>query len=196
MGHPARAIPMSVERETGCPGKWRWSVKTLTDTPDNSSVNFASRLKTIAELGGLAKPSVPINSQTLHVPRQPGPEKKTNRVNAVLVKMKKESDGDIHLVVADPGPDGTRMVVEFPKPNCDPASTSVKRPEMEAARKALTDHCGSAPSSFKNGMLEGTATVKGVGFFDFKHAGDQAENGIELHPVVKLTNVVCKRVPS
>jgi hypothetical protein len=47
----------------------------------------------------------------------------------------------------------------------------------------------------KNGKLEGTATVKGVAFFDFKHAGDIADNGIELHPVVKLTNVVCKRVP-
>jgi hypothetical protein len=30
--------------------------------------------------------------------------------------------------------------------------------------------------------------------FDFQHAGDQADNGIELHPVVKLANVVCKRV--
>jgi hypothetical protein len=66
---------------------------------------------------------------------------------------------------------------------------------MEAARKALTDHCGSPPSAFKNGKLEGTATVKGVALFDFKHAGDIADNGIELHPVVKLTNVVCKRVP-
>jgi hypothetical protein len=37
--------------------------------------------------------------------------------------------------------------------------------------------------------------VKGVGFFDFQHAGDQADNGIELHAVVKLTNVVCRRVP-
>jgi hypothetical protein len=191
--------PMSLERETACPGKWRWAVKTLTDKPADPNapwVSFSSKLKTVAELGGLAKPSVPINNQSVTVPRQPGPERKTYRVNAVLVKMKKESDGDIHLVIADAGPDGTRMVVEFPSTSCPPASTSPRRPDMESARKSLTDHCGPPPSAFKNGMLDGTATVKGVGLFDFKHAGDQADNGIELHPVVKLTNVVCKRVPS
>jgi hypothetical protein len=66
---------------------------------------------------------------------------------------------------------------------------------MAAARKALRDHCGSPPSSFKKGMLLGTATVTGVGFFDFLHAGDQAKNGIELHPVIGFTNVVCKKLP-
>ena len=190
---------MSLERETACPGKWRWAVKTLTDKPAHPNapwVSFSSKLKTVAELGGLAKPSVTINSQSVTVPRQPGPERETYRVNAALVKMKKESDGDIDLVIADPGPDGKRMVVEFPSTSCSPASTSPRRPDMESARKTLTDHCGLPPSAFKNGMLDGTATVKGVGLFDFKHAGDQADNGIELHPVVKLTNVVCKRVPS
>lgn len=195
---PTQARPMFLERETACPGKWRWAVKTLTDKPADPNapwVNFSSKLKTVAQLGDLEEPSVPINSHSVDVPRQPGPERKTYRVNAALVKMKKESDGDVHLVIADPGPSGKRMVVEFPSTSCSPAATSPRRPDMEAARKALTDHCGSAPSAFKNGKLEGTATVKGVGFFDFKHAGDIADNGIELHPVVKLTNVVCKRVP-
>jgi len=195
-GRSLRVIPMSVERETGCPGKWRWGVKTLTDNPDNASVNFSSKLKTVAQLGALAKPSAPINIGSRDLPRQSGPEKKTYRVNAVLVKMRKEDDGDIHLVIADPGPDGKRMVAEFPKTTCPPATTSPRRPDMEAARKALTDHCGSAPNAFTKGMLEGTATLKGVGLFDYKHAGDQADNGIELHPVVKVTNIECKRVPS
>src|SRR5262245_34766671 len=84
IGHSSLVNPMSVERETGCPGQWRWPVKTLTDSPDNSSVSFSSKLKTVAQLGGLAKPSVPINNHTLYVPRQPGPEMKTYRVNAVL----------------------------------------------------------------------------------------------------------------
>jgi hypothetical protein len=170
----------------------------LADKPANPNlpwVSFYSKLKTVAELGDLPKPSVPINSRSVTVPRQPGPERKTYRLNAVLVKMKKEPDGDIHLVIADPGANGKRMVAEFPSASCAPASTSSKRPQMESARRTLLDHCGPAPSSFNRGILEGTATVKGVGFFDFLHAGDQAENGIELHPVVGLTNVVCKRVP-
>jgi hypothetical protein len=196
-GNQGRALPatesLTLERESGCPGKWRWAVKTLSDKPQASTVSFSSKLKTVAELGALPRPSVKINSATLSVPRQPGPEKKTYRVNAVLVKFAKEDDGDIHLVIADPGPTGKRMVAEFPNAECEGAALSAKQPQMAAARRALLDHCGSAPSSFKK--LEGTVTVKGVGFFDFKHAGDQADNWMELHPVVKLTNVVCKRVP-
>jgi hypothetical protein len=37
--------------------------------------------------------------------------------------------------------------------------------------------------------------VKGVGFFDFLHAGDQAQNGIELHPVVGVWKIECERLP-
>jgi hypothetical protein len=134
-----------------------------------------------------------LSVHTSDVPRQPGPEKKTYRVNAVLVEFAKEADGDIHLVIADPGANGERMVVEFPKADCADAMMSAKQPQMAAARKALLDHCGPASSSFKE--LDGTATVKGVGFFDYKHAGSQADNQLELHPVLKVTNVVCEQVP-
>jgi hypothetical protein len=47
------------------------------------------------------------------VPRQPRPEKRTYRANAILVKMKKEKDGDIHLVIADARADGKRILGEF-----------------------------------------------------------------------------------
>jgi hypothetical protein len=33
----------------------------------------------VAKLGDLEKPSVPINSHSLNVPRQPGPQRKTYR---------------------------------------------------------------------------------------------------------------------
>jgi hypothetical protein len=168
-------------------------VKTLSDEPIASTgITWKSKLMTVAALAALPKPQVKLSIQT---PRQPGPERKTYRVRAALVKMKKEDDGDVHLVVADPGPGGKRMVVEFPDPNCDGAMKSKKRTSMASARKALRDHCGNPPSSFKKGMLSGTATVKGVGFFDFLHAGDQAENGIELHPVVGVWNISCERLP-
>jgi hypothetical protein len=78
-------------------------------------------------------------------------------VRAALVKMKKEDDGDYDLVIADPGPNGKRMVVEFPDPNCDGAMQSKKRASA-SARKALRDNCGTPPSSFKKGLLSGTAT--------------------------------------
>jgi hypothetical protein len=189
-------IPASPSRTAACPGKWRWPVKTLSDDLA-SSVNFTPKLKTVAYLNGLPKPSVKLTIGSKDVPRQTGPERKTYRVEAALVKMKREDDGDYHLVIADRGhPTGRRMVVEFPDATCDGAATSKKRSAMAAARKALKDGCKKTPpSSFKRGMLEGTAIVTGVGFFDFLHAGDQAKNGIELHPVLGFKNVVCKVLP-
>ncbi len=196
IGFRAGTSSASSDRAAACPGKWRWPVKTLSDDLA-SSVNFTPKLKTVAYLNGLSKPAVTINIGSKNVPRQPGPERKTYRVEAALVKMKREDDGDYHLVIADPGHlSGKRMVVEFPDAKCDGAATSKKRAAMAAARKALKDGCKKTPpSSFKSGMLEGTATVTGVGFFDFLHAGDQAKNGIELHPVIGLANVICKVVP-
>jgi hypothetical protein len=188
--------PASLDRTASCPGKWRWPVKTLSDEPIASTgITWKSKLMTVAALGALPKPNVKLTIKSINVPRQPGPERKTYRVRATLVKMKKEDDGDVHLVIADPGTAGKRMVVEFPDPNCDGAMKSKKRTSMASARKALRDHCGAPPSSFKKGMLSGTATVKGVGFFDFLHAGDQAENGIELHPVVGVWKIECVRLP-
>jgi hypothetical protein len=88
----------------------------------------------------LKKPSVPINSHSVNVPRLPGPERKTYRVNATLVKMKKESDGDIHVVIADPGPNGKRMVVEFPNTDC-------ARPHSRAAARLSAGTSEGGPRS-------------------------------------------------
>jgi hypothetical protein len=194
---PARYVtPAAVEREATCSGKWRWPVKTLSDGPAAlSGISWKSKPMTVGALGELPKPDVKLTIKTPDVPRQPGPEGKTYRVRATLVKMKNESDGDIHLVIADPGPSGKRMVAEFPDASCDGAMMSAKQPSMASARKALRDHCGAPPNSFKKGMLSGTTTIKGVGFFDFLHAATRRQNGIELHPVVGVWKIDCERLP-
>jgi hypothetical protein len=55
---------------------------------------------------------------------------------------------------------------------------------MQAARLAFIRACGLPPSSdFKR--LRGTATITGVGFFDYQHGQTGvAPNAIELHPVL------------
>jgi hypothetical protein len=69
---------------------------------------------------------------------------------------------------------------------------SPKQPAMAQARADFKAACGTPPSrDFRN--LTGTATVTGVGFFDFLHAGDQAPNGIELHPVLRFKDAVCAK---
>jgi hypothetical protein len=42
--------------------------------------------------------------------------------------------------------------------------------------------------------LKGTATVTGVGFFDIIHGQTGvAPNGIELHPVLRVSNSNCEQ---
>jgi hypothetical protein len=187
IGFQPRSTPASLERAAACPGKWRWPVKTLSDDLA-SKVNFTAKKTTVATLSTLTKPA----SLNLQTPRQPGAERRTYRIQAMLVKTKREADGDYHLVIADPGTK-ERMVVEFPDATCDGAAKSSKREAMAKAREAFNTGCGKPTTKFKS--LIGTASVKGVGFFDFLHAGDQAPNGIELHPVLGFTKVVCKKAP-
>ncbi len=58
---------------------------------------------------------------------------------------------------------------------------------MRTSRAALVAAFGQ-PSSSQFTNLTGTATITGVGFFDFLHGQTGvATNGIELHPVIGFT---------
>jgi hypothetical protein len=131
----------------------------------------------------------------MHTPRIDGVETTTYRVRARLIEFKFEDDRDIHLVVGVPSAPKKTMIVEFPDPTCPGAKDSPKKARMASARSALIASCGkppSASSSFRD--LKGTATVTGVGFFDIIHGQTGvAPNGIELHPVLNLTNADCSR---
>ena len=64
---------------------------------------------------------------------------------------------------------------------------------MASARSAIIAACGQ-PSSSHFTDLNGTATVTGVGFFDVIHGQTGvAPNGIELHPVLRLSSATCSR---
>jgi hypothetical protein len=119
-GHGLHAAgALTLERESGCPGRWRWNVKTLTDKPASGPwVNFSSRLKTVAELGDLQEPGVPINSRSVDVPRQPGPERRTYRVNCAR-------------------PPRSRSLTSPPSVEGRPASGQAS---IEAAAKLLSGH--------------------------------------------------------
>jgi len=108
-----------------------------------------------------------------------------------LRKMKRMPDGDIHLVIRDPGTKGT-MIVEFPHEGCLGSTRADASKMMKAARRHLRRRCGRWPGAGERPKkLRGTATIDGVAFFDRFHAkigGDQAPNGIELHPVLAFTH--------
>jgi hypothetical protein len=159
----------------GC-GVERWPIKTMSD-PQAGRVRLAATRTTIGALRKRTQPA------TLGTSRIAPVETHTYRVSARLVAYKLEADSDVHLVVADTKTGGT-MIAEFPLLACVHGASAAVRKKIGAARAALIRACGTpSPSSFT--ALSGTATVTGVGFFDFKHGQTGvAPNGVELHPVL------------
>lgn len=157
-------------------GTEAWSLKTLSD-PASLEVDRTPRATTVDALSALRPPG---NLGT----RMPGAEMKTWRIAVRLLWQKLEADSDVHLVVADPRT-GSTMIVELPSAGCVGAPAATAR-QMESARQALAAYCGSPETSFA--ALHGTATIDGVGFFDFDHLQrGRARNLVELHPVLRFS---------
>lgn len=167
----------------GSCGVERWSVKTLSDSAA-ASVSFQPRPATVDALVHLRR------SGSLAGERDRPVELTTYVVRARLVELKAEHDSDIHLVIADPAHPGETMIVEFPSPGCTTGASPAAREAMASARAALVAACGPAGESFRS--LSGTATITGVGFFDFFHnQTGVAPNVIELHPVLGFASSSC-----
>jgi hypothetical protein len=105
-----------------------------------------------------------------------------------------DNDNDIHLAIRDST--GATMVVEFPHQSC--TAGAQHRGDMQEAREALVKACSNKtpprdpPKSFVE--LHGSARITGVLFFDFAHhQRGRAPNVAELHPVLRVTNVECRR---
>jgi hypothetical protein len=166
----------------------RWPVKTLSDA-DIGQVNFSPVASTVNELRALAKPSSYQDNSRIGTV-----ERTTYTVTASLVSMKREDDRDIHLVIADASNTANTMIVEFPDVACSGAISSTKKAEMQSARQVFEAACGAPTTSFKS--LTGTVTLTGVGFFDVIHGQTGvAPNGIELHPIVGVSNISCGAPP-
>jgi hypothetical protein len=170
-------------------GEERWAVKTLSDRRARR-VDFDPQTTSVRALRRKPKPTIGTDT-----PRQPGVEMTTYRVRASLVEFKEEDDHDIHLVIAQRHHPAKTMIVEFPEPRCNGARDSIKKRAMARARDRLTSACGDPPSPSSDfAELGGTATIKGVGFFDIYHGQrGVAPNEIELHPVLGFGHARCRR---
>lgn len=167
-------------------GVERWPVKTLSD-PAADQVNFTPKSTSVGTLRDKSAPHV--GGRT---PRIEGVETTTWKVRAKLLEFAREDDHDIHLVIGAVTSPSKTMIVEFPDAGCPGARSSAKKAEMKQARDDLISKCGAASSSFHD--LTGSATITGVGFFDVIHGQTGvAPNGIELHPVLAVSNLTCRR---
>lgn len=158
-------------------GRERWSAKTLADgtmisaSALSTSVDALRTLPRPYGIGGFDAPRV-------------AAERRLYRVSAELLGFKLESDGDIHLVIAQSGDRAHTMVAEIPDPQCmDGAPTAYVR-DVEQARLAFVKTYGIPPvRTFR--LAYRPIALTGPVFFDFLHGQDGlAPTGIEIHPVL------------
>src|SRR6266851_4880528 len=171
--------PSSVDRardplQTRC-GEERWAVKTGTDR-DAFLVSLQAEDAQLSELVAFPRPAA-----LPHTRRVGRHETQVYRLSGVtLVKYKRESDGDYHLVLSD---GFQTMIAEIPQFDCV-GSSSPFAPGIRNAR-ARFDSRFDPIDRFQYARIP--VAQEGVGFFDFLH--DQtgvAPNGFELHPVLDL----------
>jgi hypothetical protein len=126
---------------------------------------------TVAALTRLPRPP----TESFHGRTRIAPEElSVYRVRAKLRRILDGSDGDVHLILADPAEPSRSMIAEIPNPLFAVGSGlgrvfSAERAEVQRHPRAQGE------------MVE----VTGIGFFDYYTTG-HARNGFELHPVVDL----------
>lgn len=169
----------------------RWPVKTLAD-PAAQYVDRVPHKATVALLSTQSPPAVSSPS-----PRLPQFETRLVTVPVELIAGKLVHDGDLQLVVRDPG-GTTTMIAELPDAACLGKGVSgPDRSAMGAARGAVQRACPTFGP--KNRPLSGKAVLTGVQFHDTPHAGDtEADNArgaapdeTEVHPVLRVTDLTC-----
>src|SRR5205807_10635302 len=155
-------------------GVVRWAVKALSG-PDRERVQRRSVDATIEALVALTRPVV-LSS----VARADPVEVTVYRVEARLLWLFAEADGDYHLVLASPRDTTITMIAEVPDPACAGACASGLATDYAQVRQKLINYLNSAESEARP-----LVRITGVGFFDYLHGQrGVAANGIELHPVV------------
>ena len=154
-------------------GLYRWRIKTLSD-PEAQAIRWQPIDTTVRDLVTMTPPA------WFDRRRRNSNEFYVYRVRAVLARVRRNFDQDMHLLLRDPDDPRFRMVAEIPSPSC--ARTTSHFSAMKAAR--LTARALRARRS------EALVEVVGVGFFDNLHeARGSAENGFELHPVLQITEI-------
>src|SRR5438045_1259995 len=91
-------------------GKERWPVKTGTDADARSVATVAQA----AQIGDLVALPAPRNPNAQPSTRFAPTEMNVFAVSAILTVIKRETDEDYHLVLADPNDPSVTMIVESP----------------------------------------------------------------------------------
>lgn len=162
-------------------GTERWPVKTLTDRLGKSVAGKKPVAATVSELTSFparGKKELLHDEATRIAPQ----ELTVYQVDAEIVGFKRETDSDIHIVIAGPKDPKDTMVAEIPAGAC---MSGAAQSEYTALQAMFEKQFGHATAKFKTLAKPVPVTIRGVGFFDFIHGQTGvAKNGFELHPVL------------
>ncbi|MGD0190113.1 MAG: hypothetical protein ABSD74_05190 [Rhizomicrobium sp.] len=165
-----------------------WPMKILTD-PESGLIDFSHPISaTVREMQSVVRPQLgeQISRPGRADRKRDSVEKKIYLIRAVLKKIYLESSGDYKLVLADTASSNQTMTAKIPAPQCAVGSSYHR--QFQKVRDVLLEDVlpWDAATVPENTKVE----VEGVGYFSsFRHQDGMAPNGLELHPVIKLTLV-------
>ena len=114
-------------------------------------------------------------------------ELRVYRIEGTILRVKRERDHDIHIVLADRTNPKEHVIVESDDPDFGKNVASPYRDKLAAARRMM-DALVSTPSADAFNDLKGTIVrVTGIGFFDVNHLQKgRSRSCIELHPILTI----------
>ena len=127
----------------------------------------------------------------------PGPDHRVRdeefhvyRVVGRIVRVKREHDHDIHIVLADPDNPRARIVVESDDPDFRGNRNSPYRDRLVAARSMFDELVKQSGAQQLTGVHGTLVRVTGVGFFDMNHLQiGRSRSCLELHPILAIERV-------
>lgn len=180
----SRPASVAIAVVLGCAGcaLTRSDVKALRDR-DAARVAFDAVIPaSVTSLNALPSRCGPAGNR-----RRSAEEFQVYAVVGRIVRVRREPDRDVHIVLADPQNPRDRVVIELGDPDTKSGRRSPHRGRLADAWRmfeALQKEAG-AP---KARALEGrTVRVTGVGFYDLNHfQRGRSRSCIELHPVLSI----------
>lgn len=165
---------------------YRWDVKILIDTAGHRIYKLKPKPETISNLADVNATKRPEKNE-LNKGKRAETEKRKVTVTAYLIATGIEEDGDYHLVCKALYSKKT-LIAEIPAPaNKKLKDFPILKADYTKARNEINDKIGTPPHQVTNLTQKRKVRITGIIFFDkMAHGNGHAENGVEIHPVIKI----------
>jgi len=107
-----------------------------------------------------------------------------------IIRVKRERDHDIHVVLGDPDDPREQLVAESDDPDFRGNAASPHRARLDAARRMFEELQRQSGAHDLDDLRGIIVRVTGVGFFDMNHFQvGRSRSCIELHPILAIERV-------